>query len=260
MFTLWVRLSAQLPEPNNICCGPVGPKGSYPLPVGSRQGAEGLTVTPSVCQGLQPNGLALEGLIFLHPGCIKRNLGTDEKLSLHPRLPDWLQSHLKHTTANLPCSGTHGAAFHLCSPVPSSNLQLLLFGAQRIYDKKLKSKGCSFENNVGWPCHILRKACTGDLPLGLCRQDFNKSQLMVYIPERGGKTHHSIINRETASALILYTAPSLAFLDVALGQTPSESPGSSTGASHHPLYPHLTNKTPGDLFAHWRVSLTSSCR
>lgn len=130
MFTLRVRLSAQLPEPNNICCGPVGPKGSHHLPVGSRWGAGGqLTVTPSVCQGLQPNGLALEGLIFLHRAVSRETSEQiDEKPSLHPRLPDLPQSRRKHTIANLPCSGTHGAASHqspLC-PTPSSNLQLLL--------------------------------------------------------------------------------------------------------------------------------------
>lgn len=38
MFTLRARALTQLPGPNNICCGPVGPRGSQHLPVGSRRG------------------------------------------------------------------------------------------------------------------------------------------------------------------------------------------------------------------------------
>lgn len=124
-------------------------------------------------------------------------------------------------------------------PRPSSTFTCCYFGAQRILDMKLKSQGCSSENNVGWLCHSLRKSRAGDLPLGLCRQDFNKSQLMVYVPDRRGKRHYPIVNREAASTLILYTAPSLAFLDVALGQATSESPGSSTGASQNLLDPSI---------------------
>lgn len=45
-------------------------------PMSELEGA-GLPVTPSVCQGLGPKGLALEGLISLPPVCNKENLGAD---------------------------------------------------------------------------------------------------------------------------------------------------------------------------------------
>lgn len=124
-------------------------------PCRKQAGGPGPTVTPSVCQGLQPNGLALESLISLHPGCITGNLRTDEKPSLPPCLPDLPQSYLKHTTANLPCLGTHGAASThiLCSPCPPPTSNSCDFGAQRILDRK--SQGCRFENSVGWPGRVL---------------------------------------------------------------------------------------------------------
>lgn len=90
----------------------------------SEAGGPSLTVTPSVCQGLKPNGLALEGLISLHPGCTKRNLGSGQpQPSLHSGLPDC--PNLKGSTQLLICRAREPTNI-LCSHTPSSSLQLLL--------------------------------------------------------------------------------------------------------------------------------------
>lgn len=138
-------------------------------PCRKQAGGPGPTVTPSVCQGLQPNGLALESLISLHPGCISRNLGTDEKPSLPPRLPDLPQSYLKHTTANLPCSGTHGAAAThiLCSPCPPPTSNSCDFGAQRILDRK--SQGCPLKTVSVGPAMFCQRGMHRRPPSGLLR-------------------------------------------------------------------------------------------
>lgn len=75
MFTLRARLSLSCQDHTTSVVVLWGPEVlSTSL---SEAGGAGLTVTPSACKGLKPNGLALEGLISLHPGCTKRNLGTD---------------------------------------------------------------------------------------------------------------------------------------------------------------------------------------
>lgn len=89
-------------------------------------GGARLTVTTSACQGLKPNGLALEGLISLLPGWTKRNLRNDEAHSLLLLDLSYLISpnlQTKQTTANLPCLEATNA---LGSHTPSSSLLLPL--------------------------------------------------------------------------------------------------------------------------------------
>lgn len=119
----------------------------------SEAGGARLTVTTSACQGLKPNGLALEGLISLHPGWTKRNLGNDKAHSLLLALSYLISPDLKESKQLLIC--------HVWKPpmpsahtLPPPAFCCRYFEAQRIFDRKLESQGCGSENNAGWPCHL----------------------------------------------------------------------------------------------------------